>query len=63
MYTPFDLPKVCDVCEIMFTVGHILQCRKDGFVIVCHNDIIDNVDDLFSMTWGTSVVHDEQFFN
>ena len=44
--SPPDLPTHCDGCNKKFSVRHVLECKKGGLIISCHNEICDEICDL-----------------
>ena len=43
---PPDLPTYCDGCQAKFSISHALDCKKDGLVTACHNELRDGVSNL-----------------
>ena len=43
-----QMPKSCDGCDAEFSIKHALDCRFNGQVSHCHNEIHDAIDDLAS---------------
>ena len=40
------IPPTCDGCSATSTLSHVLDCRREGLVIRCHNEIHDALGDL-----------------
>ena len=57
--TPPDLPARCDGCNAAFDLRHALSCKCGGLVILRHNDIRDELGDLFCKGLSPSQVRDE----
>jgi hypothetical protein len=45
---PADLPSECDGCNAMFSIRHVLECKKSSLVIICHNEMRVRLVDLAS---------------
>jgi hypothetical protein len=43
---PSDMPKTCDGCGAINTVGHALQCKVGGLIILRHDEIANVLADL-----------------
>jgi hypothetical protein len=57
--SPGDLRSHCDGCRQKFSVRHVLDCKKGGLMVSCHNEIQDELSaDLASKALFPSVVHD-----
>ena len=57
--TPPGLQPSCDGCNQKFSVRHALECKKGGLVILRHNEIRDELNDLASKAFSPSAVRDE----
>ena len=57
--SPPDLPTHCDGCNKKFSVRHVLECKKGGLIISCHNEIHDEICDLAAQAFTPSSVRDE----
>jgi hypothetical protein len=57
--SPPDLPSKCDGCNAVLSIRHALECKKGGLVIICHNEIRDELVDLASKAFSPSAVRDE----
>ena len=56
---PPNLPNHCDGCGAKFSIAHGLECKKGGLVILCHNEIKFELQDLAARALIPSVVRDE----
>eukprot|EP00731_Ephydatia_muelleri_P038159 Em0668g2a len=45
------LPAKCDGCGASFTLQHTLVCKKEGQVILCHNEYHDCIGDMARQVW------------
>ena len=61
--TPPDLPDVCDGCGQKFSVGHGLQCKTGGLVIIRHDKVKGELEHLTSQALTPSAVCDEPLIN
>jgi hypothetical protein len=53
------MPKTCDRCGAINTVGHALQCKVGGLVILRHDEIANVLADLSMKALTPSAVRDE----
>jgi hypothetical protein len=57
---PPDLPVLCDGCGCQFSVGHALECKVvGGLVILRHNEINHELADLSSKALSPSAIRGE----
>ena len=56
-----DLPTHCDGCQAKFSISHTLDCKKDGLVTACHNNLHDGVADLSGKAFTPSHVRNDPF--
>jgi hypothetical protein len=56
---PPDLPALCDGCSCQFSLGHALECKVGGLVILRHNEINHELADLSSKALSPSAIRDE----
>ena len=54
-----NLPPNCDGCQAEFSVGHALQCKKGGLVILRHNEVRDEIAALAAAALTPSAVRTE----
>ena len=60
---PQHLPKYCDGCHGPFTIEHSLNCKKDGLVILRHNELRDQLAALAAAAFTPSAVRLEPKIN
>ena len=54
-----DLPPHCYVCDTTFPIYHVLDFKKGGLIITCHNNLRDGVANLSGKAFTPSHVrHD-----
>ena len=56
---PSNLPTHCDGCGAPFSVDHAMSCRKGGLVIARHNELRDDLGDLYCEAAGRGSSRDE----
>jgi hypothetical protein len=56
---PPDLPVLCDGCGCQFSVGHALECKVGGLVILRHNEINHELADLSGKALAPSAIRDK----
>jgi hypothetical protein len=56
---PSDMPKTCNGCGSIHTVGHALQCKVGGLVILRHDEIANILADLSMKALTPSAERDE----
>lgn len=57
--TPPGFPLLCDGCGSSFFISHGLECKEGGLVLLCHNEIRDELAALDSQALVPSAVGDE----
>ena len=59
--TPANLQERCDGCGSKFSVGHALDCKCGGLVMVRHNDVTRTFGGMLQSALGRSAVTYEPF--
>lgn len=57
--TPGNLQEHCDGCAQRFSVGHALTCKKGGLVLLRHNDVKAEWNNVCAQALTASAVTDE----
>eukprot|EP00978_Attheya_sp_CCMP212_P037992 scaffold183996_cov58-Attheya_sp.AAC.2 len=63
VYELLNLPDKCDGCGAKSSVGHALQCKIGGLVIMRHNQVKDELGYLAGITTSSNAVRDEPLIN
>jgi hypothetical protein len=57
--TPHSLPHRCEGCQQRFSVEHAMTCKKGGLVLLRHNDLSSEWQELCAQALSPSAVSDE----
>jgi hypothetical protein len=57
--TPHSLPHRCEGCQQRFSVEHAMTCKKGGLILLCHNDLSSEWQELCAQAPSPSAVSDE----
>jgi hypothetical protein len=57
--TPHSLPHRCEGCQQRFSVDHAMTCKKGGLILLHHNDLSSEWQELCAQTLSPSVVCDK----